>query len=74
MAEHAALAAAVVQDAHVRWLAQPDQVELQELSMVQNAFIRIATTLGIGRRAKDITKSIDTYLQRETSSDPSALD
>ena len=62
LAGHAALAAAVVEDSHVRWLAG-DPVELQELSLVQNAFMRIAQALGLRRRQRDITQDLSSYLQ-----------
>ena len=62
MAEHAALAAAVVQDSYTRWL-RGDDVPLTELSTVQNSFMRAALALGLSRRAKDVTpQSIDSYL------------
>ena len=69
-AQHAALAAAVVNDAYTRWL-KGEEVSLPELATVQNCYLRIADTLGFARRAKDVTKSIETYLQdnKEISSD-----
>ena len=60
--EHAALASAVVADSYARWL-KGEQIALTELSTVQNAFLRVAGSLGFSRRAKDISKSIDTYLE-----------
>ncbi len=62
LAGHAALAASVVEDSHVRWLSG-EPVELQELSLVQNAFMRIAQALGLRRRAKDITHDLSAYLE-----------
>jgi hypothetical protein len=60
--EHAALASAVVADSYTRWL-KGEQIALSELATVQNAFLRVAGSLGFSRRAKDISKSIDTYLE-----------
>jgi hypothetical protein len=68
-AEHAALAAAVTQDAYARWL-QGQEVSLPEISTIQNVFLRIAGALGFNRRAKDVTPSISEYLSRETADGP----
>jgi hypothetical protein len=65
LAEHAALAAAVVQDSYARWL-KGEQVPLTEVATVQNAYMRAAMALGLQRRSKDITQNIDSYL-KETS-------
>jgi hypothetical protein len=62
LAEHAALASAVVADSYTRWL-KGEQIALAELATVSNTYMRAATALGLGRRAKDISKSIDTYLE-----------
>jgi hypothetical protein len=67
-AEHAALAAAVTQDAYARWL-QGQEVSLPEISTIQNVFLRIAGALGFSRRAKDVTPTISEYLSRETAND-----
>jgi hypothetical protein len=64
-AEHAALAAAVTQDAYARWL-RGEEVSLPEVATINNCFLRIAGSLGFSRRAKDITSDINTYL-RETN-------
>jgi hypothetical protein len=63
--EHAALAAAVTADSYARWL-KGEEVALTELGTVQNCFLRIAGAIGFSRRAKDISKSIDSYLQGNT--------
>jgi hypothetical protein len=68
-AEHAALAAAVTQDAYARWL-QGQEVSLPEISTIQNVFLRIAGALGFNRRAKDVTPSVSEYLSRETADGP----
>jgi hypothetical protein len=60
--EHAALASAVVADSYTRWL-KGEHVALTELATVQNAFLRVAGSLGFSRRAKDISKSIDSYFE-----------
>lgn len=62
MAEHAALAAAVVQDSYTRWL-KGDDVPLTELATVQNCFLRAASALGLSRRTKDVTPTIKSYLK-----------
>jgi hypothetical protein len=62
LCEHASLAAAVVADGYARWLAG-EQIPLPELATAQNAFLRIAGMLGLSRRTKDITQSIDGYLR-----------
>src|SRR5262249_37946018 len=60
--EHAALASAVVADSYARWLKGED-IALAELATVQNAFLRVAGSLGFSRRARDVTQSIDSYLE-----------
>jgi hypothetical protein len=62
LCDHASLASPVVADGYARWLAG-EQIPLPELATAQNAFLRIAGMLGRGRRSKDITKSIDAYLE-----------
>jgi len=66
--EHAALASAVVADSYTRWL-KGEQIALAELATVQNAFLRVAGSLGFSRRAKDVTTSIDAYLDKENAPD-----
>src|SRR5262245_9301341 len=66
--EHAALASAVVADSYARWL-KGEQIALAELATVQNAFLRVAQTIGFSRRAKDVTTSIESYLKREEGSE-----
>jgi hypothetical protein len=46
-----------------------EQVALTELATVQNAFLRVASSLGFSRRAKDVTRDIDSYLQEESKGD-----
>ena len=60
--EHAALASAVVADSYARWL-KGEQIALAELATVQNAFLRVAGSLGFSRRAKDVTTTIEKYLE-----------
>src|SRR5262249_38176576 len=62
LAEHAAISSAVVADSYARWLGG-EQIALAELATVQNTFLRVATTLGLSRRARDVTRDIDSYLQ-----------
>src|SRR6516225_5538059 len=69
--EHAALASAVVADSYTRWL-KGEQIALAELATVQNAFLRVASSLGFSRRAKDVTMSIDTYLDEENAPNEAA--
>jgi hypothetical protein len=64
MAEHAALAAAVTQDAYARWL-KGQEVPLAELAVVQNRFMRVASALGINRRQRDVTPDLNSYLEAE---------
>jgi hypothetical protein len=59
--EHAALASAVVADSYARWL-KGHEIALTELATVQNAFLRVASSLGFSRRTKDITRDINSYL------------
>jgi len=66
--EHAALASAVVADSYTRWL-KGEQIALAELATVQNAFLRVAGSLGFSRRAKDLATTIDTYLEKENAPD-----
>lgn len=54
MIENAAMTAAVLRDAHVRWLkGQP--VPATEIATLENTFNRTAAALGTARRSKDIT-------------------
>jgi len=69
--EHAALASAVVADSYARWL-KGEQIALAELATVQNAFLRVAGSLGFSRRAKDVTTTIDRYLEKENAPDEAA--
>ena len=64
LVEQAALSSVVVKDAYTRWL-QGEPIPLPELSVMQNAFLRIAGTLGLRRRPKDVTASIESYLKQE---------
>jgi hypothetical protein len=63
--EHAALASAVVADSYARWL-KGQEIALTELATVQNAFLRVAGSLGFSRRAKDISRDINKYLEGNT--------
>ena len=63
-AEHAALASAVVADSYARWL-KGEEIALTEIATVQNAFLRVAGSLGFSRRAKDVTRNLDTYLDEK---------
>ena len=67
-AEHAALAACVVQDSYSRWLQGKD-VPLAELGVVQNCFLRVASVLGFRRRARDVTPDLDGYLEAKNGND-----
>jgi hypothetical protein len=62
--EQAAMASAVVADSYARWL-KGEEVSLPEIATVQNAFLRVASSLGFGRRARDVTTSIESYLKQE---------
>jgi len=53
LVEQAALASVVVKDAYTKWLGG-EPIPLPELSVMQNAFLRIANDLGMRRRPKDI--------------------
>jgi hypothetical protein len=63
MVENAAMSAAVLRDAHVRWM-QGQAVPVSELATLENTFNRTASMLGLSRRAKDVTISIDDYLNK----------
>jgi hypothetical protein len=62
MVENAAMSAAVLRDAHVRWM-QGKPVPVSELATLENTFNRTAAALGL--RAKDVL-SIDAYLQKKS--------
>jgi hypothetical protein len=66
LAEHAALASAVVADSYTRWL-RGEQIALAELATVSNTYMRAAMALGLNRRPKDVSKSIDQYLEDNTN-------
>jgi hypothetical protein len=55
------MASAVVADSYARWL-KGEQIALAELT-VQNAFLRVASSLGFSRRAKDVSRDINKYLE-----------
>jgi hypothetical protein len=63
MVENAAMSAAVLRDAHVRWM-QGQPVPVSELATLENTFNRTAQALGLTRRAKDVT-TIDAYLEQK---------
>jgi hypothetical protein len=63
MVENAAMSAAVLRDAHVRWM-QGQPVPVSELAILENTFNRTAQALGLSRRAKDVT-TIDAYLEQK---------
>jgi hypothetical protein len=63
MVENAAMSAAVLRDAHVRWM-QGQPVPVSELATLENTFNRTAQALGLSRRAKDVM-SIDAYLSEK---------
>ena len=63
MVENAAMSAAVLRDAHVRWM-QGKPVPVSELATLENTFNRTAQALGLSRRAKDVT-TIDAYLEQK---------
>src|SRR5262249_14492542 len=56
--EHAAMASAVTAESYARWL-KGEEISLTEIATVQNAFLRVAGSLGFSRRAKDVTQNID---------------
>jgi hypothetical protein len=56
------MASAVVADSYARWL-KGEQIALSELATVQNAFLRVASSLGFSRRAKDVSRDINKYLE-----------
>jgi hypothetical protein len=62
LAGHAGLAAALCEHAYTQWLSG-EPVQLSDIALVQNAFLRLCAALGVERRAKDISKSIDSYLE-----------
>ena len=61
----------MVADSYTRWL-KGEQIALAELATVQNAFLRVASSLGFSRRAKDVTTNINTYLEKENTADEAA--
>jgi hypothetical protein len=63
MVENAAMSAAVLRDAHVRWI-KGDPVPVSELATLENTFNRTAAALGLSRRAKD-AMTIDSYLDQK---------
>jgi hypothetical protein len=67
MVENAAMSAAVLRDAHVRWM-QGQAVPVSELATLENTFNRTASMLGLSRRAKDVL-DINTYLEGKGAND-----
>jgi hypothetical protein len=63
MVENAAMSAAVLRDAHVRWM-QGKPVPVSELDTLENTFNRTAQALGLSRRTKD-AMTIDHYLDQQ---------
>jgi hypothetical protein len=68
LAGHAGLSAALVEHGYTAWLSG-QQVSLTELATCQNAFLRICAALGVQRRAKDISKSIESYLKEDNGNE-----
>jgi len=69
LAGHAGLAAALCEHAYTQWLSG-EAVQLSDIALVQNAFLRLCSALGVERRAKDVSKSIDSYLQDNKENEP----
>jgi hypothetical protein len=67
MVENAAMSAAVLRDAHVRWI-KGEPVPVAELATLENTFNRTASMLGLSRRAKDVL-DINTYLEGKGAND-----
>jgi hypothetical protein len=67
MVENAAMSAAVLRDAHVRWMSG-QAVPVSELATLENTFNRTASMLGLSRRAKDVL-DINTYLEGKGAND-----
>jgi hypothetical protein len=44
-------------------------VQLSDIALVQNAFLRLCTALGVERRAKDVTADINEYLGKGNAND-----
>ena len=49
-------------DSYAKWM-KGEQIALTELATVQNAFLRVASSLGFSRRAKYISRDINSYLE-----------
>jgi hypothetical protein len=60
MVENASMSAAVLRDAHVRWM-NGEPVPVSEIATLENTFNRTAAALGTARRARDITPDIAAY-------------
>ena len=56
------MSAAVLRDAHVRWMSG-EAIPVSELATLENTFNRTAQALGLSRRSKDVL-SIDSYLRK----------
>ena len=63
MCENAAMSAAVLRDAHVRWM-QGEPVPVSEIATLENTFNRTAQALGLSRRTKD-AMTIEAYLEKK---------
>ena len=60
MVENAAMSAAVLRDAHVRWMSGE---VMSELATLENTFNRTAQALGLSRRSKDVL-DLNSYLAK----------
>jgi hypothetical protein len=64
LAGHAGLSAALVEHGYAAWMSGQN-VALADVVACQNAFLRIAAALGVERRARDVTRDIDSYLTEQ---------
>jgi hypothetical protein len=62
LAQRGAILGAMIEDQEARWL-RGDGVELAEYCTLVNAQRRVLADIGLERRARDVTPSLDGYLE-----------
>ncbi|MEO5772564.1 MAG: hypothetical protein ABIQ32_00415 [Sphingomicrobium sp.] len=64
LAQRAAVMGALIEDCEARWL-RGEPITLGDYLAAVNAQRRVLTTIGLDRRARDVTPSLDRYLAQQ---------
>ena len=69
LAQRGAILGAMIEDQEARWL-RGDGVDLAEYCTLVNAQRRVLADIGLERRARDVTPSLDGYLEAVATREP----